>query len=266
MRLYKMGRVGYWRLLLDADDLRAVGRAYRTAAAMTQLDRERVQAHRQTLDAIAREIAQLEARTKELATLQRQTAAARAALDTAVAARTALVTSIENRRDLAAELAAELDAAYLRLQATLAQGAGSAADVDIPLRPFRGTLPWPAAGIVISRFGRERAARVPGIEFSRNGIEISLAEGQPVQAIHGGTVTHAGPFGGLGRIVTVDHGGGAVSIYGHLGRISVNKGERVKAGTNVGTSGRNMTGNPSLYFELRVDGKPVDPVQWLRRP
>ena len=66
--------------------------------------------------------------------------------------------------------------------------------------------------------------------------------------------------------LTVDHGGGTVSIYGHLGRISVNKGERVKAGTNVGTSGRNTSGNPSLYFELRVDGKPVDPVQWLRRP
>lgn len=266
VRLYKMGRAGYWRLLLDVDDLRAVGRAYRTAAALTRLDRERVQAHRATLDAVARETAELEAREAELDALQAKALGARAALDRAVTARAGLVTSIEGRRDLAAQLAAELDAAHLRLQASLAQRSDPAAAVTLPLRPFRGVLPWPARGIVISRFGRERAARVPGIEFSRNGIEISLAEGQPVASVHEGTVSHAGPFGGLGQLVIVDHGGGAASLYGHLGSVGVNKGERVAAGTSVGTSGRNTGGNPSLYFELRVDGKPVDPLQWLKRP
>ena len=266
VRLYKMGRAGYWRLLLDVDDLRAVGRAYRTAAALTRLDRERVQAHRATLDAVARETAELEAREAELDALQAKAASARAALDRAVTTRADLVKSIEGRRDLAAQLAAELDAAHLRLQASLAQRSDPAAAVALPLRPFRGVLPWPARGIVISRFGRERAARVPGIEFSRNGIEISLAEGQPVAAVHEGTVSHAGPFGGLGQLVLVDHGSGAASLYGHLGSVGVKKGERVGAGTNVGTSGRNTGGNPSLYFELRIDGKPVDPLQWLKRP
>ena len=52
VRLYKMGRVGYWRLLLDVDDVRQMGRAYRTASALNRLDRERIQKHRATLKAL----------------------------------------------------------------------------------------------------------------------------------------------------------------------------------------------------------------------
>jgi septal ring factor EnvC (AmiA/AmiB activator) len=56
-----------------------------------------------------------------------------------------------------------------------------------------------------------------------------------------------------------------VSLYGHLASIGVNKGDRVLPGATVGLSGRNPAGNPALYFELRIDGTPVDPLQWLRR-
>ncbi len=55
------------------------------------------------------------------------------------------------------------------------------------------------------------------------------------------------------------------SLYGHLSAVNVNKGDRVGAGAPLGLSGRNTGGNPALYFELRVDGKPVDPLQWLRK-
>ena len=55
VQLYKLGRAGYWRLLLDSNDLRAIGRAYRTASALNRLDRERVQQHQRTLEALAGE-------------------------------------------------------------------------------------------------------------------------------------------------------------------------------------------------------------------
>lgn len=265
VRLYKMGRAGYWRLLLDVDDVQSMGRAYRTAAALTRLDRDRVQQHQQTLEALDRERTELQARAKQLAGLQTQAAAARTGLDRAVASRAALIKSIESRRDLTAQLAAELDAAHLRLQSTLAQNPAAAASVTLPLRPFKGEIPWPADGIVVSRFGRQRATRMAGIDFMRNGIELSLPEGRPVAAVHDGVVTHAGPFSGYGHLVILDHGGGAVTLYGHLAAQNVNKGDRVAAGSRIGHSGRNTAGNPALYFELRIDGKPVDPLQWLRR-
>lgn len=262
VRIYKMGRAGYWRLLLDVDDVRAMGRAYRTAAALNHLDRERVQRHQATLAALEKERAALEARAREISRLQARAAAARASVDRAVAARQTLVASIDARQDLAVQLAAELRSARQRLEAAVA--AGRPVTGVLPLRLLRGDLPWPADGIVIGRFGRHRNP-VSGTETVRNGLELSLAEGRPVAAIHDGVVSYAAPFTGYGMLVIVEHGEGTHTLYGHLASASVNKGDRVEAGRRIGVSGRNPAGNPALYFEVRVDGKPVDPLQWLRK-
>ena len=263
VRLYKMGRVGYWRLLLDVDYVRQMGRAYRTASALNRLDRERIQKHRATLKALEQERLTLEARTKEITRLQSRAASARASLDRAVAGRTSLVASISARQDLAAQLAAELRTAQQKLEAALASG--KSVTGIIPVRLFRGDLPWPADGIVIGRFGRQRNT-LTGTETVRNGIEMSLAEGRPVTAVHDGVVSYAAPFTGYGNLVIVEHGEGTHSLYGHLAGASDNKGDKVEAGGRIGLSGRNPAGNPALYFELRIDGKPVDPLQWLRKP
>ena len=262
VRLYKMGRAGYWRLLLDVDDLRSMGRTYRTAAALTALDGERIKQYQQTLADLTKERARLEAQAKEIGALQEKAASARAAADRAVTARAALLSSIEARRDLALQLATELEEAQEKLQASVTPGA--ARPSMLPLKPFRGDIPWPADGFVLSRFGRQA---VPGGLFvTKNGIEISLAEGRPVNAVHEGVVSFSGPFEGYGHVVIVDHGDNCQSLYGHLALTAVNKGDRVTPQTRVGTAGRNPGGNPALYFELRVDGKAVDPLQWLRKP
>ena len=263
VRLYKMGSAGYWRLLLDVDDLQSMGRAYRTAAAMTRLNRERLQQHQATLVSLERERRTLETRTRDISRMQEKAATAQLALDRAVASRAALVKSIEQRQDLTAQLTKELEAAHVRLQEAAAQPSSS--PVLVPVRPFRGQMPWPADGIVVGRFGRQQVGRMAGINVSRNGVDLSLPEGQTVSAVHEGVVTFAGPFTAYGNLVIVDHGGGASTLYGHLDSSSVNKGDRVSAGSPVGLSGRNPNGNPALYFELRVDGKPVDPLQWLKK-
>jgi septal ring factor EnvC (AmiA/AmiB activator) len=265
VRLYKMGHAGYWKLLLDVDDLQAIGRAYRTAAAMNQLDRQRIEEHQHTLDALARERQTLEAQAASLSRLHAQAISARSAIERAVAARTRLVASIDARRDLNAQLTGELEAAQQRLQGTVAQlGAARAPAAALPLRPFKGVLPWPAPGIVTGRFGRQKAtATGPGL--ARTGIDVSLAEGQPVKSVHEGVVAYADQFTGYGNLVILDHGEGAYSLYGYLGSMDVARGDRVEAQTPLGESGRNPSGNPALYFELRIDGAAVDPLQWLKR-
>ena len=262
VQLYKLGRAGYWRLLLDVNSLREVGRAYRTAAALGRIDRDRIEEHRRTLAALTRERAALIARANDLEALQKKAQAARAGVERAVAARTSLVHSIDARRDLNAQLMGELQEAQQKLQSTLAGiAAGRAAPVAmLPLRPFQGALPWPAEGVLSSRFGRLRGP------VAQKGIELSLPEGRPVHAVHDGTVAYADVFSGYGNLVIVEHADKSYSLYGHLASIAVKKGDRVDASTTVGLAGRNPSGNPSLYFELRVDGKPVDPVQWLKRP
>ena len=265
VQLYKLGRAGYWRMLLDLDNLRSLGRVYRTASALNRLDRERVQEHERTLQALASERQALEAHVRDVQKLYDRALAARAAIDRSVAARTQLVSSIDTRRDLNAQLTGELEAAQQRLQGTVAQLGGRGASVALPLRPFQGAVPWPAQGVVVGRFGRQTTNSRFGTAIARSGIEISLAEGQPVRAVHEGTVAFADQFTGYGNLVIVDHGDGAYSLYGYLSSLEAGKGAHVDAQTPVGSSGRDPGGNPALYFELRIDGKPVDPLQWLKR-
>ena len=85
MQLYKLGRAGYWRLLLDVDDLRTIGRAYRTAAALTELDRERCSSTSGRSTRWPRSAATLEARSQELTALQTRRRPRARALDRAVA-------------------------------------------------------------------------------------------------------------------------------------------------------------------------------------
>jgi len=138
------------------------------------------------------------------------------------------------------------------------------ADARPDAKATKGDLDWPVVGNLRQRFDPS-APRRPG---SSNGIEIAAAEGAPAMAVREGTVAYADAFSGFGNLVIVDHGAQTFSVYGNLLDISVRKGARVARGQPVGTVGTSATapsGAPGLYFELRVDGQPVDPVQWFRK-
>jgi septal ring factor EnvC (AmiA/AmiB activator) len=143
--------------------------------------------------------------------------------------------------------------------AELGGGRGSGAGaVPIPLAPFRGALKWPVAGRMTGAYGQP-ANRLGGSAV-RNGIEIAAPEGTPVRAVHAGTVGYADAFTGFGTLVIVDHGGNNYSLYGYLGSASVSRGDSVEEGTELGRVGGSP---PTLYFEMRIDGRATDPVQWL---
>lgn len=260
VQMYKLGRFGYWRMLLDVDSLRELGRAYRTASALGQIDRDRLEQHRKNVAALDAERTTLRQRADALAELRQQADAARAGVERAVFAHSTLVKSIDARRDLNAQLSGELQQARDHLQTEFSRmGRADSGPAGLPIRPFRGALPWPAEGIPLYRAQRGAAAT------TKNGIELSLPPGAAVKAVHEGTIAFADQFSGYGNLVIVDHGDNAFSLYGNLESITVHKGDHVTAGSTVGTSGRDPSGNPSLYFELRIDGQPVDPLQWLKR-
>jgi septal ring factor EnvC (AmiA/AmiB activator) len=78
-------------------------------------------------------------------------------------------------------------------------------------------------------------------------------------------VAFAGSFSGFGNLVILDHGSQSFSLYGDLLEMSVNKGARVDNGQPVGSAGPLPSGGTGIYFELRIDGRPVDPLQWLKK-
>ena len=261
---YKFGQGRYLKLLLSTAVLQRIGQAARMAAALVEIDRHRIAAHQQTLKALKTTRASLEERTRQMEARRTDAQRAEQAVAAAARVRADLIHDIDRRRDLTAQLAGELQAAQQKLQLTLRDldsGGAPGESATLPLRPFRGDLEWPVPGSVRHRFGSTAGAQMP----SSNGIEIAAAEGTTALAIHEGTVAFADTFAGFGKLVILDHGSQAFSLYGKLLDIAVERGARADRGQPVGSVGSAPAGPAGLYFELRVDGQPVDPLQWLRK-
>ena len=280
---YKRGRAGYARFVLSAGGIRDLGRATRAAAAMLRVSQERVARYRGTIEALGQELVKLESELDVRKAREADALRARAASDRAVADHSALLTRIDSQRDINARLAGELQVEHARLEQqettrvatanTPAVSApplpgpsapdGSAIGLALtPFAPLKGSLLWPVSGRLTGRFGRRLAAQ--DSSTAANGVEVASREGNPVRALHTGTVSFAGPSADLGNLVIVDHGGNTLSVYGYLGSVSVSRDAMVASGTELGRVGLGPAGGATLFLEIRIDGRSVDPVQWLR--
>lgn len=261
MAIYKRGHGGYLRMLLGAEDLRSFARLTRGVTAVARIDRVRLEEHRRLVRAEQNALAELTKRRAAASEAQRQAMAAEQELRRAVAAHNKRLDDLDRQRDLAARYLGELESAQTALTDRIA--GLTTAPAAIPSLPGKGDLDWPISGRLLSRFGRAASGRF-GTAITRNGIEIGANEGTDVRAVHAGTVAYAAPFTGYGTLVIVDHGNNAFSLYGHLSQSDVTAGAAIAKGSVVGRAGRTPAGTPAVYFELRIDGRPVDPVQWLR--
>jgi murein DD-endopeptidase MepM/ murein hydrolase activator NlpD len=120
-----------------------------------------------------------------------------------------------------------------------------------------GVLSWPLKGVLYARFGRK--GKEP-----HDGIDLAAPAATPVQTAGPGTVLFAGEQKGYGLIVIVEHDNGLVTLYAHNRDVRVKTNQKVKAGqvvATVGDSGR--TSGPHLHFEVRKEGLPVDPLEYL---
>jgi septal ring factor EnvC (AmiA/AmiB activator) len=262
VELYKLGQGRYLRLLLSTPDLRRLGHASRTIAALALSDRQRIARYQSRLSELAA-TRQVQASHQQRLSAQRGAAdAARTAAARAVAERNAMVREIDQKRDLNAKLASELQAAHQKLEATLTGAAAVIPGPALPMAPFRGVLPWPVAG-VIERPGAFAASLAAG---TGGGVEIAAPEGSEVHAVHDGIVAYAGSFDGLGNLVILDHGARSFSLYGNLLDMAVGRDVHVDRGEMIGRVGRPPTAPAALYFELRIEGRPVDPILWLGSP
>ncbi|MEO8563663.1 MAG: peptidoglycan DD-metalloendopeptidase family protein [bacterium] len=126
-----------------------------------------------------------------------------------------------------------------------------------------GRLDWPVDGTVLYRFGR---VVNPNNTTTRwNGIGIAAMTGTAVKAVAPGTVVSVGQLGTYGLTVIVQHGGGDYSVYASLNAANVRSGATVRKNDVVGTVGTSDPDlRPHLHFEIRPQGRAVDPESWLR--
>ena len=204
---------------------------------------------------------QLDIQRETLADAQRALADQQAARQQAIADISATLQTDQQRL-------AELERDQERLNALL----GEIQDVAVRsenlspanLQPFadtRGTLAMPVNGAPANRFGERRNA-----EIRWRGWLISAEQGEPVKAVHGGRVIYSDWLRGQGLLVVIDHGDGWLSLYARNHSLLRRVGDRVNSGDLIARAGASGGSEASgLYFEIRRDGKPVDPADWIRR-
>ena len=134
-----------------------------------------------------------------------------------------------------------------------------------PLAGAPGELSWPVSGPISSPFGM-RTNPISGRFLMHTGIDIAVEMGTTVTAAADGRVISAGwNDGGYGNLIIIDNGGSMSTLYAHLSQIFVTSDQEVKRGQAIGAAGSTgeSTG-PHVHFEVRIDGKPVDPMSYLR--
>lgn len=204
-----------------------------------------------------------EARAEVAASRARAVAAVvarqRNALDKVRDSRAALLSNVvEDRAHFEREVdSLRQESVALAAKIVAAQGGPAAGGSVAVGSPSAAGFSWPVQGTLTSRFG-------PRWGRMHEGIDVSASTGTPISAAGGGTVIVAGPQGGYGNLVVVDHGGGLSTAYAHQSRIAVSVGQSVGRGSILGYVGNtgNSTG-PHLHFEVRISGGAVDPLGYL---
>jgi len=254
----------------------------RHLTTLASVDARLIREYRVTSEVLADRKSRVEARGREMASLRSEADQERAEFDQEAAKRRALLAKVQSERAYHDRMVGELSEATRRLEAFIRdlqeKQRRAVAKVPPPSRParpapgdagpgvasLRGRLAWPADGRVVAEYGPQVNPRF-GTKTFRNGIDIEAGEGSNIAAVFPGQVVYTGWFRGYGNLIIVDHGGEYYTVYAHAADIRVTEGDEVKQGQIIGTVGD--TGSlqgPRLYFEVRHEGKPQDPTQWLR--
>jgi len=120
----------------------------------------------------------------------------------------------------------------------------------------RGTLPPPVAGKVVANYGQQHKS---GATY--RGVILRAGHSEPIKAVAAGKVSFAGNVPGLGNTVIVSHGGRYHTVYARLGAVNVKEGQSIKPGSELGEL---PDDNADMHFELRDQGKAIDPLPWLK--
>ena len=271
--LYKFRKVGYVRILLSSKDYQDLARRSRFLRRVVAFDADLVEDYRAKLTTLREETARLDTSRRNLTHLRQLADARGREVQARRREKRILLETLEKEKDSRLETLRDLERAADELQGavdTLRKAVPSSAPPDPGEAPLpggferlRGRLPSPATGMIIRRFGLVTDASL-GTQIRSNGITVRAPYGAPIRAVYDGRVLYAGWFRGYGRILIIDHGDGYYTLVAHASELIKQAGDFVQSGeevARVGDSG-SLEG-PIVYFEIRKQGKPVDPREWI---
>jgi septal ring factor EnvC (AmiA/AmiB activator) len=262
--IYKSGPNLELRRFLGDAGIARYWEGVRYAAYLSERDARVLRAYRRDAERLNEERAGLEAERSALDGARRDLVAARRRLEASRAGRRRLLEEIRGDQGKRRVALQELEQAANELSRLIDSLGGAAEEPTLDMTKFQGLLDWPCDGEVAAGFGTVVHPRFK-TRLPHPGLDIDGELGSAIRAIFDGRVVFAAWMRGYGLTAIVDHGRGLLSIYAHASVLMVESGQQVVRGQRIGAVGD--TGSlrgAYLYFELRQDGRPIDPAPWLR--
>jgi murein hydrolase activator len=263
--IYKEGPMFPLRVAFSSNNVTDLMRRLKYTDLIAQQDSELLQEYLTKLKQIKQDKSSLYVVRAKLINLKKNTISKKMEIEKTKKKKSVYLKKIKRKKNLSVKVRKELLAASNNLNklidkllVKLVSGEG------LDISDKKGRLNLPLKGRILNKFGRKRVKEYESY-IVYNGINVKAKKGTPVQTVFDGKVLYTGELEGYGNIVIVGHGKEYHSLYGHLDSIKVAANKVVKTGEVIALSGDSGSlEGETLYFELRENGKPIEPVRWFR--
>jgi len=271
--IYKRRLTGYLEILFNSESFSDFLTRFRYIKNILSLDAEVISDIQQQMKKIEDNKMNLENREEILGLLRKEVEKEKENIEFSIKAKKSIINKIESQKEVYLKSLKELEQSSQEIKNIIEriykqqeEDSKKASQKEVPaiiLKPKKGILALPVQGKLISKYGRQKNTDFNTYTFN-SGIDISAPLGQVVRAAGSGEVIYTGSIKGYGQIIIIDHGGRVTTLYAHLSKILIDIGDKVKKGQIVGQVGDSGgVSSTRLHFEVRVEGKPTDPMNWL---
>ncbi|MFO8085224.1 MAG: peptidoglycan DD-metalloendopeptidase family protein [Desulfobacterales bacterium] len=270
--IYKMNRMGTFAMMASADSLSEFLFRKNALERVFEYDEKMLGIMIQDQAELERLLAEINIQKEKKLELETELKGELSQIYLERENRSRILAEIRNKKSLEHELAEAYREAAIILNNTIALLSREKDEqnvegfvADQPFDTFKGLLNMPVSGTITSRFGSCKDKEL-NVERFNSGIFFRTDRGEPVHAVKDGRILFAGWFKGYGKMIIIDHGHHYYTIYAHAEELFKDKGDPVESGEVIATVGDSgSVSGPELYFEVRHHGKPVDPLEWIKK-
>ncbi len=281
-KFYKYNNITYLAVLLDSKDFSQFLNRYRYLETILEYDADIVKLVTEQVVMVKRQRDSLNNKKEITKLLEQEIEKEKENIEMSVEVKNKYIarieeeqksqlTTLEELEKSSAQIMEIIELAYrerekaqqAQQQPTQEKPATGTVRTEPTLQPRKGIFQLPLKGTIISNYGSQKQQDLNAYVFN-SGVDISAPLGEAVRAASFGAVIYIGNVKGYGDIIILDHGGNVVTLYAHLSKVLIGLNDQVTKGQiigQVGTSGG--VPSPRLHFEVRVEGKPVNPFEWL---
>ncbi|MGI6452529.1 MAG: murein hydrolase activator EnvC family protein [Syntrophomonadaceae bacterium] len=263
VHIYEKGQASYLEVLLAATDVRDFLTRYEMLNYIVKQDVDLIETIAAKKEELTEKKAALEKKAEELEAIEKEQENKREQLRQQKNNQDRLLTNVRREKSAYEQALAELEQTSKQIEAMIRQIQSGGGNPSLGT----GTYTWPTPGYtgITSPYGM-RFHPVLKENRMHTGVDLRAPMGANIVAADSGTIIQTGWMGGYGQVVIIDHGNQVSTLYAHQSKILVNTGDTVYKGQTIGKVGSTgWSTGPHLHFEVRINGKHTDPMQYISK-